>query len=233
MPTAGPPRTNMHIHVSDTLANRLQLGTAQLTDVDLSRARSELEAELARVCTRLREQFTGASWLEIPGVAETRALYKAIGLDPTKVRPSSEALLRRVLKGQALYKVNPLVDTVNLCSLEFQLSYGVYDLKTLSLPIEARLGRSGESYPGIRKGSVHLEGRICLVDQEGPFGNPTSDSLRAAISENTKETLIVIFAPHGMKRADLDKRLEQTIERVSRFTGARPVKSVESVGSGE
>jgi DNA/RNA-binding domain of Phe-tRNA-synthetase-like protein len=80
---------------------------------------------------------------------------------------------------------------------------------------------------------VHLDGRISLVDQEGPFGNPTSDSLRAAISENTKETLIVIFAPHGMPRADLDKRLEQTIERVSRFTGARLVKSVESVESVE
>ncbi len=218
----------MHVRISGDLANRLRLATVQLTDVDLSRARSELEAELDRVCTRLRDQFTGASWLEIPGVADTRALYKAIGLDPTKVRPSSEALLRRILKGQALYEVNLLVDTVNLCSLEFQLSYGVYDLTTLSLPIEARLGRAGESYPGIRKGPVHLDGRICLVDREGPFGNPTSDSLRAAISEHTRETLIVIFAPHGMKRVDLDKRLEQTIERVSRFTGARPVNSVES-----
>ncbi len=218
----------MRVQLSEELQNALQLATAQFADVDLSRAWSELEAELDRVCARLREQFTGASWLEIPGVAETRALYKAIGLDPTKVRPSSEALLRRVLKGQALYKVNLLVDTVNLCSLEFQLSYGVYDSKTLSLPIEARLGRTGESYPGIRKGPVHLDGRICLADQEGAFGNPTSDSLRTAISETTRETLIVIFAPHGMKKADLDKRLEKTIDRVSRFTGARPAKSVES-----
>ena len=225
--------TATQIQLANTLANRLQLASAQFSDVDLSCARSELEAELDRVCMRLREQFTGASWLEIPGVAETRALYKAIGLDPTKVRPSSEALLRRVLKGQALYKVNLLVDTVNLCSLEFQLSYGVYDSKTLSLPIEARLGRSGESYPGIRKGPVHLDGRICLADQEGPFGNPTSDSLRSAISESTKEILVVIFAPNGMNRTDLDKRLEQTIERISRFTGARSIKSVESVESGE
>ena len=222
---------NASIQVAEELQGALRLATAQLTDVDLSRDRSELEAELERVCTRLREQFTGASWLEIPGVAETRALYKAIGLDPTKVRPSSEALLRRVLKGQALYNVNLLVDTVNLCSLEFQLSYGVYDLKTLSLPIEARLGRSSESYPGIRKGPVHLDGRICLVDREGPFGNPTSDSLRAAISADTRETLIVIFAPHGMKKADLDRRLEQTTERVSRFTGARPIPTVESAES--
>lgn len=224
---------NASIQLAEELQGALQLATAQLTDVDLSRDRSELDAELGRVCTRLREQFTGASWLEIPGVAETRALYKAIGLDPTKVRPSSEALLRRVLKGRSLYEVNLLVDTVNLCSLEFQLSYGVYDFETLSLPIKARLGRTDESYPGIRKGPVHLDGRICLVDQEGPFGNPTSDSLRAAITENTRATLIVIFAPHGMKGAELDKHLEQTTERVSRFTGARLVKAVESEAAGD
>ena len=79
---------------------------------------------------------------------------------------------------------------------------------------------------------MHLGGRICLADREGPFGNPTSDSLRAAITEKTKETLIVIFAPHGMRRADLDKRLTQTIERVSRFTGARPFDPVNEVDSG-
>ncbi|MGH9462915.1 MAG: B3/B4 domain-containing protein, partial [Vicinamibacteria bacterium] len=100
-------------------------------------------------------------------------------------------------------------------------SYGVYDLETLVPPMEARLGRSGESYPGIRKGPVHLDGRICLADAKGPFGNPTSDSARASISENTRRALVVIFAPSMMKKDLLARRLEHTAERVSRFTGAR------------
>ncbi len=211
------------ITLSGELGNHLQLATAQFEGVDLSRDRSALHSELDGVCESIRKRYEGTARLAIPGVAETRSLYKAIGLDPTKVRPSSEALLRRVLKGQSLYQVNLLVDTVNLCSLEFQLSYGVYDLETLALPIEARLGRPGESYPGIRKGPVHLDGRICLADQGGPFGNPTSDSARAAISEKTQQALIVIFAPSAMKQDLLARRLDQTVERVSRFTGAQRV----------
>ena len=211
------------ITLSGELGDHLRLATARFDGVDLTRDRTALQSELEGVCETLRKRYQGIGWLEIPGVAETRALYKAIGLDPTKVRPSSEALLRRVLKGQPLYQVNLLVDTVNLCSLEFQLSYGVYDLETLTPPIEARLGRIGESYAGIRKGPVHLAGRICLADEQGPFGNPTSDSARASISPNTRQALVVIFAPHAMEQGLLTKRLDQTLERVCRFTAARQV----------
>ena len=211
------------IRLSGELGNHLRLANAQFEDVDLSKDRSALQSELDGVCETLRKRYQGMGWLEIPGVAETRSLYKAIGLDPTKVRPSSEALLRRVLKSQPLYQVNLLVDTVNLCSLEFQLSYGVYDLETLAPPIEARLGRPGESYPGIRKGPVNLGGRICLADEKGPFGNPTSDSARASISEKTRRALVVIFAPYAMKQDLLARRLDQTVERVSRFTWARHI----------
>ena len=116
------------------------------------------------MCETLRKRYQGMGWLEIPGVAETRSLYKAIGLDPTKVRPSSEALLRRVLKSQPLYQVNLLVDTVNLCSLEFQLSYGVYDLETLAPPIEAAARSTGGELSGDPQGAgesrwPHLPGR--------------------------------------------------------------------------
>jgi DNA/RNA-binding domain of Phe-tRNA-synthetase-like protein len=213
------------IRSSPGLEKHLQLATAQFEDVDLSRDRSQLERELDGVCDSLRKRYRGAAWLEIPGVAETRALYKAIGLDPTKVRPSSEALLRRVLKGQALYRVNLLVDAVNLCSLDFQLSYGLYDLGQLTPPLDARIGRPGESYPGIRKGPVHLEGRICLADATGPFGNPSSDSARAAITEDTRTALVVVFAPAGLAKESLAERLDQTVERVARLTGARHVSS--------
>lgn len=209
------------IALSGELERHLRLGTARFEGIDLTKDRSALQGELDGVSNTLRRRYEGTAWVDIPGVAETRALYKAIGLDPTKVRPSSEALLRRVLKGQPLYQVNLLVDTINLCSLEFQLSYGVYDWETLVPPLEARLGRPGESYEGIRKGPVHLGGRICLADENGPFGNPTSDSARASISEKTREALVVIFAPRTMKEDVLARRLDETAERVSRFTGAR------------
>src|SRR5204863_10208724 len=104
-----------------------------------------------------------------------RTMYKRVGIDPTKTRPSSEALLRRVRKGDPLPRINSMVDICNWCSLEFQLPYGLYDASHIQGDVMLRLGIEGESYPGIRKDDVNVGGRITLADTLGPFGNPTSD----------------------------------------------------------
>ena len=92
--------------------------------------------------------------------AAVRAMYRRTGLDPTKRRPSSEALLRRVRKGEGLPRINSLVDVCNWCSLEFQLPYGLYDLDRIEGDVMLRLGEEGEAYAGIRKDEVHVAGRI-------------------------------------------------------------------------
>src|SRR3970040_2044879 len=97
-------------------------------------------------------------------IAVVRTMYKRVGLDPTKTRPSSEALWRRVRRGDELPRINSLVDVCNWCSLEFQLPYGLYDAARIEGDVELRTGRPGESYPGIRKDDVHRGGRIALVD---------------------------------------------------------------------
>src|SRR5688572_4635878 len=127
--------------------------------------------------------------------AAVRSMYKRVGLDPTKHRPSSEALLRRVTRGDPLPRVNSLVDVINWCSVEFQLPYGLYDLAHVIGDVTLRLGRDGDEYAGIRKETVHVGGRIALVDDHGPFGNPTSDSARTMVTTQTTDALIVIFAP--------------------------------------
>jgi DNA/RNA-binding domain of Phe-tRNA-synthetase-like protein len=114
-------------------------------------------------------------------------MYKRVGLDPTKTRPSSEALLRRVRKGDHLPRINSMVDVCNWCSLEFQLPYGLYDAANIDGDVELRIGRTGESYPGIRKDDVRVEGRIALADRVGPFGNPTSDSARTMVTTATTQ----------------------------------------------
>src|SRR6185295_17599156 len=143
----------------------------------------------------LRERYGDGRSAEVPGAADARTLYKDLGLDPTKTRPSNEALLRRVLKGEALYRVNPLVDALNLCSLRAQLPFGLYDLAHVAPPVELRRGRAGESYEGIRKGAVNVEGRPTLVDVQGAFGNPTSDSLRTCVRPETGAVLVTVYAP--------------------------------------
>jgi DNA/RNA-binding domain of Phe-tRNA-synthetase-like protein len=150
-----------------------------------------------------------------------RTMYKRVGIDPTKTRPSSEALLRRVRKGDTLPRINSMVDVCNWCSFEFQLPYGLYDAAHIQGDVTLRIGREGESYPGIRKDDVHVGGRIALVDASGPFGNPTSDSARTMVTTATTRALLVVFAPREVDVARLARVMDKTSERMQQFTGCR------------
>jgi len=154
-------------------------------------------------------------------ITAVRTMYKRVGLDPTKTRPSSEALLRRVRKGDSLPRINSMVDVCNWCSLEFQLPYGLYDAAHIDGDVELRMGLAGESYPGIRKDAVHVDGRIALADRIGPFGNPTSDSARTMVTTATTQAMLVVFAPRDVDRQRLDKVLDATSSRMVEFTGCR------------
>jgi DNA/RNA-binding domain of Phe-tRNA-synthetase-like protein len=153
-------------------------------------------------------------------IAAVRTMYKRVGIDPTKRRPSSEALLRRVRKGDSLPRINSMVDVCNWCSLEFQLPYGLYDAAHIEGDVVLRLGVEGESYPGIRKDEVHVGGRITLADSRGPFGNPTSDSARTMVTTATTHALVVVFSPRAIDARRLDHVLDVTAQRMNEFTGA-------------
>lgn len=148
-------------------------------------------------------------------MAAVRTMYKRVGLDPTKTRPSSEALLRRIRKGEELPRINSLVDIINWCSLETQLPFGLYDWDQIFGGVTLRLGRAGEEYEGIRKAMVHLEGRLVLVDDRGPFGNPTSDSARTMVTTRTVRALTVIFVPAGLPSAIGARAVDLTRTRIA------------------
>jgi DNA/RNA-binding domain of Phe-tRNA-synthetase-like protein len=155
-----------------------------------------------------------------------RTMYKRVGIDPTKARPSSEALLRRVRKGDTLPRINSMVDVCNWCSFEFQLPYGLYDAAQIQGDVTLRIGHDGESYPGIRKDDVNVGGRIALVDAAGPFGNPTSDSARTMVTPATTRGLLVVFAPREVDVARLTRVMDVTSERMGQFTGCRETARV-------
>lgn len=157
-------------------------------------------------------------------IAAVRTMYKKVGIDPTKRRPSSEALLRRVRKGEPLPRINSMVDVCNWCSLEFQLPYGLYDAAHIEGDVVLRLGLPGESYAGIRKDEVHVGGRITLADGIGPFGNPTSDSARTMVTTATVSALVMVFAPREIDARHVTHVVAVTAQRMAEFTGARPVE---------
>ena len=175
-----------------------------------------LDAPLAAAEAALRTAVESADV-----TASVRTMYKRVGLDPTKTRPSSEALLRRVRKGDPLPRINSLVDVINWCSVESQLPFGLYDLDQIQGAVTLRLGREGESYPGIRKDAVHVEGRLALVDVAGPFGNPTSDSARTMVTTATRRALVVIYAPASLLSRFVDSAVELTSARIREFCQQR------------
>ncbi len=151
--------------------------------------------------------------------AAVRTMYKKVGIDPTKTRPSNEALLRRVRKGDAIPRINSAVDIVNWCSLEFQLPYGLYDASKIEGAVTMRLGREGEKYAGIRKDEVNVGGRITVADERGAFGNPTSDSARTMVTPETTELLVVIYAPTEIPKPQLERVVTATAERFQQICG--------------
>ncbi len=208
----------MRFIVSPELTGIVRPGILWLHGATVVERDARLEAPLAEAEARVRMQPPA-------DVAAVRTMYKRVGLDPTRNRPSSEALLRRVRKGDTLPRINGMVDVCNWCSLEFQLPYGLYDAARLvGDTVELRLGRPGEAYDGIRKDAVHVEGRITLADSQGPFGNPTSDSARTMVTTATMEALLVVFAPREMPDVRLGELLGATAARMTVFTGASTVQ---------
>ena len=136
-------------------------------------------------------------------------------------KPSKGATQTAVSKGDTLPRINSMVDVCNWCSFEFQLPYGLYDAAQIQGDVTLRIGREGESYPGIRKDDVHVGGRIALVDTIGPFGNPTSDSARTMVTTATTRGLLVVFAPREVDTRQLTRVLDVTSERMQQYTGCR------------
>jgi DNA/RNA-binding domain of Phe-tRNA-synthetase-like protein len=177
-------------------------------------------AELVALGQRLGERHAGELIGSIEGIGEARALYKSFGVDPTRTRPSSEALLRRCLKGQDLYRINEAVDVGNWVSLEYLLPVGLYDRGRIEGDAAiVRTGVEAEEYEGIRKGPVHLAGRLCVADASGAFGSPTSDSLRTSIRDETRDLSAIVFAPAGIDASRLEAAARALADRLCDYCG--------------
>jgi len=140
--------------------------------------------------------------LESPQILATRAAYKALGKDPARYRGSAEALLRRLIAGKGLPRINAVVDIINLVSVESRLPIGLYDVAHVSGDVVFRAGRAGETYKGIGKYDLNLEGLPVFCDAIGPYGSPTSDSERTMVTSETKKVLAVIISFAGKEGLD-------------------------------
>jgi DNA/RNA-binding domain of Phe-tRNA-synthetase-like protein len=208
--------------VEGELAALVDIGLLTAGNLAVTPAGAAIGEAIAVECAAKRAFAGGRAIGDVPGVAPVRRLMSALGTDPTKTRPSSEALLRRVLKGQRLHAVNNVVDTINLASLRWLLPMGLYDLAAVRGALRLARGSRGDGYAGIGKDHVNLADRPALYDDAGPFGAPTSDSFRTRVHEGTMRILLVVFAPRDIDPEILPRCVADTRELLATLCGAQP-----------
>ena len=147
---------------------------------------------------KYRQELTTESLKQLPSIAATRSVYKACGKDPSRYRPASEQLIRRMLQGKELYQIDTLVDLVNLASIAFGYSIGGFDAdKFVGDTLTLGVGREGEPYEGIGRGPINIAGLPVYRDAEGGVGTPTSDHERTKMTLSTTHLVVLINGYDG------------------------------------
>lgn len=147
---------------------------------------------------KFKAELTTETLKDISGIAATRSIYRACGKDPSRYRPASEALIRRVLQGKALYQIDTLVDLINLASMAYGYSIGGFDAnKFVGNILTLGIGKEGEPYEGIGRGMINIHGLPVYRDEVGGVGTPTSDHERTKITIDTSHLLVLINGYDG------------------------------------
>lgn len=158
----------------------------------------ELWDEINNLGKLYKDTLTTETIKAMSGIAATREVYKACGKDPSRYRPASEALIRRIIQGKDLYQINTLVDLINLASIKFGYSIGGFDAdKFDGDTLRLGVGREGEPYEGIGRGTINIAGLPVYRDASGGVGTPTSDNERTKIEPTTTHLVVVINGYDG------------------------------------
>jgi DNA/RNA-binding domain of Phe-tRNA-synthetase-like protein len=178
-------------------------------DVEAMDTSSALEEELRSCEQSILSLSDPRSILESPAISSTRYGYKTLGKDPARYRGSAEALIRRIIAGKGLPRIHAIVDIINVASVESRLPIGLYDLAHVQGNITFRAGRAGETYKGIGKYDLNLEGLPLFADELGPHGSATSDSERTMVTAATRNVLAIFVSFGG------PENLERYLDRMS------------------
>lgn len=213
----------MKIIINPGVERFIRLGALCFEDVTVQDSSQEFWRHAGAEFTAIDRNYHDKKPSEIPELQDVRALYRATGIDPTKQRPSCEALLRRIISGKELYRVNNAVDTLNLWSVKLFVPACVHDFDHVSGGIELRIGKAGERYVGIDgKKEVNLDGLLLLSDEKGPFGNPSADSDRTKVTTSTKRVLLILYIPKERSPDWCERALTNVASDFQRWCGGFP-----------
>lgn len=201
--------------------NDVALGCLKCS-VEVGKTPGALLEEIKNVSDDLQNRLTMAEIKDRERIAQTRRCYRALGKDPHRYRNSAEAMHRRILQGKGLYKINNVVDSCNLVCVKTGFSLGAYDLSKIRGDVVWAVTPDGMQYEGIGKSSVNVGCLPALKDEDGFFGNPTSDSVRAMITDSAKEMILCIYGFGGEN--GLEEALEDGERLLIKYCSAKNIE---------
>jgi DNA/RNA-binding domain of Phe-tRNA-synthetase-like protein len=187
-------------------------------DVLVQEKNEALWAETDKKVTEVAASLKVEEISKIPAIAASRRGYKACGKDPARYRLSAEALIRRVVRGKGFYRVNNVVDLLNLVSISTGFSIGGYDAGKTEGEVVFGIGHENEPYEGIGRGELNIESLPVFRDEAGAFGTPTSDSVRTSVTRETNRFLMVLI-DFGTPD-ELDRATDLAIHLLKKYAGA-------------
>ena len=214
----------MHIIVSQEIETVCPafVGAAVEAQVINTPYSKELWDEIHALEDRFRQELTTESLKDLPSIAATRRVYKACGKDPSRYRPASEQLIRRMLQGKELYQIDTLVDLINLASIAYGYSIGGFDAdKFVGDTLTLGVGREGEPYEGIGRGMLNIAGLPVYRDAEGGVGTPTSDHERTKMTMATTHLMVLINGYDGNEQrvADNARFIQEQLRKYAQSDG--------------
>ncbi|RNM29649.1 hypothetical protein EDX97_08400 [Absicoccus porci] len=192
-------------------------------DVDVKESSKRLQEAMHAVMAKYANMQT-SDVAKMPAIAATRKAYSTLGKSPSRYRNAAEAMIRRIVKKQGLYQINNVVDLNNLMSIDSGISIGSYILDSIEGDIIYKQADTDAYYAGIGKDQIHIGSLPCLHDRNGPFGNPTSDSQKAMVTEGHHRILTVLYG-----FGDTILPLDSYVDALHTYCGATRIETKELV----
>lgn len=202
----------MRVKISEDVKNLVPscaLGVI-LYKAKIEKASDELTDYFNSVTDEIASKYVTKDIADMPHIRPTRAAYKALGKDPHSYRSAAEQMLRRIILNKGLYHVNNAVDINNIISVTSGYSIGSYDTEKIVGDVTLCRAPEGTHYKGIGKDTYeyNVEFLPAVFDDEGCFGNPSSDSQRTMLKNGEREVLFIFYAFDG--RDGLDEWMDET-----------------------
>lgn len=202
----------------------VKVGFLHLSACRITESSDALLETFEETIIQVRQRFADTPINEHQVAGGVRRLFKSVGIDPSRYRPSGESLVRRVLKDQALNHINSIVDINNICSMESLFPLGVYDREQIIGDVNIRIGTSDDVYHGIER-SITIDGKLVSADDKGAFGSPIADSDRTKVTEKTQDVLVLLYAPESTDAAEIHLTLNRFANLANEHANAKTVES--------